>query len=75
MRANVERSPAVRCFTMHTYDHMPGPRRAAMQRAVDLLARGKVRPAIAARLPMSEAVRAHELIDSRGATGKIVLKP
>ena len=30
MRANIEKSPAVRCFTMHTYDHMEEPRREAM---------------------------------------------
>ena len=37
MRANIEKSPAVRCFTMHTYDHMEEPRREAMARAVELL--------------------------------------
>ena len=31
MRANIEKSPAVRCFTMHTYDHMEEPRREAME--------------------------------------------
>ena len=75
MRANIERSPAVRCFTMHTYDHMEEPRREAMARAVELLGSGTVRPAIAARIPLSEARRAHDLIESRQATGKIVLKP
>ena len=75
MRANIERSPAVRCFTMHTYDHMEEPRRAAMQQALDLLAGGQVRPAIAARFPLAEARRAHELIESRGALGKVVLHP
>jgi NADPH2:quinone reductase len=75
MRGNIEKSPAVRCFTMHTYDHMEEPRREAMARAVDLLGGGQVRPAIAARFPMAEARRAHELIESRGAMGKIVLKP
>jgi len=75
MRANIERSPAVRCFTMHTYDHMEEPRREAMQRAVDLLAGGKVRPAVAARFPLAEARRAHELIEQRGALGKVVLVP
>lgn len=74
MRGNIEASPAVRCFTMHTYDHMPEPRREAMQRAIDLLAKG-VRPAIATRLPLVEAARAHELIESRAAMGKVVLKP
>lgn len=75
MRGNIEKSPAVRCFTMHTYDHMEEPRREAMARAVDLLGGGQVQPAIAARFPMAEARRAHELIESRGAMGKIVLKP
>ena len=75
MRANIEKSPAVRCFTMHTYDHMEEPRREAMARAVELIGGGKVRPAIAARIPMADARRAHELIEARTAMGKIVLKP
>jgi NADPH2:quinone reductase len=75
MRANIEKSPAVRCFTMHTYDHMEEPRRQAMARALELFGSGQVRPAIAARLPLAEARRAHELIEARTATGKIVLKP
>ena len=74
MRANIESSPAVRCFTMHTYDHMPGPRSEAMQAAIDLLA-GGVRPAIAAQFALADATRAHELVESRRAMGKIVLKP
>jgi NADPH2:quinone reductase len=75
MRANIEKSPAVRCFTMHTYDHMEEPRREALTRALDLLASGKVKPAIAAHLPLAEARRAHEMIEQRSALGKIVLKP
>jgi NADPH2:quinone reductase len=75
MRGNIEKSPAVRCFTMHTYDHMPEPRREALQRALALLGSGEVKPAIAARLPLRDARRAHELIEARSATGKIVLKP
>ncbi len=75
MRDNIEKSPAVRCFTMHTYDHMEEPRREAMARAVELIGSGKVRPAIAARIPFAEARRAHELIEQRSAMGKIVLTP
>jgi NADPH:quinone reductase len=75
MRANIERSPAVRCFTMHTYDHMEGPRREAMAKAVELLGSGKVKPAIAARFPLAEARRSHDMIDARTAAGKIVLVP
>jgi NADPH2:quinone reductase len=74
MRANIESSPAVRCFTMHTYDHMPRPRREAMQSAIELLS-GGVRPAIAERFALGDAARAHDLIESRRAMGKVVLKP
>jgi len=75
MRANIEKSPAVRCFTMHTYDHMEEPRRQAIQQAIELLGSGKVKPAIAARLPFAQARRAHEMVGDRSATGKIVLVP
>src|SRR5262245_14975775 len=75
MRANIERSPAVRCFTMHTYDHMEEPRREAMAKAVELLGSGKVKRAIAARFPLTEARNAHDLIDARTAAGKVVLVP
>jgi len=75
MRANIEKSPAVRCFTMHTYDHMEEPRREAMARAVELLGSSQVKPAIAARFPLAEAYRAHDLIEARSACGKIVLVP
>jgi NADPH2:quinone reductase len=74
MRGNIEASPAVRCFTMHTYDHLPERRRQAMAAAVELLA-GGVKPAIAATFPLAEARRAHDLVESRTAIGKIVLKP
>ena len=74
MRGSIEASPAVRCFTMHTYDHMPGPRREAMQAAIDLLA-GGIRPAIAAQFPLADAARSHDLVETRQAMGKIVLKP
>ncbi len=75
MRANLDVSPAVRCFTMHTYDHLPEPRREAMERAIGLLADGKVDPAIAARIPLADAAEAHRLIESRQAMGKVVLIP
>ena len=48
MRANIEESPAVRCFTMHSYDHLAEPRREAFAAQSICLATGKVVPAIAA---------------------------
>jgi NADPH2:quinone reductase len=75
MRDQLEASPAVRCFTMHTLDHWPEPRREAMAEAIDLVASGKVEPAIAARFPLADAAKAHALIEERKAMGKVVLVP
>jgi len=75
MRGNLEASPAVRCFTMHTLDHWPEPRREAMEQAIEMLASGQVKPAIAARLPLADAAKAHRLIEQRTAMGKVILKP
>jgi len=75
MRNNLEHSPAVRCFTMHTYDHLLAPRRAAMASVIELFAEGAFSPAIAGKLPLAGAPRAHQLIEEREVMGKIVLKP
>jgi NADPH2:quinone reductase len=75
MRANIEKSPALRCFTMHTSDELPELRREGMKHAIELLASKKFSPAITARLPLRDAARAHELLEQRRAMGKIVLKP
>ena len=39
----------------------------------DLLAAGRLHPVIAARLPLSEAARAHELVERADVQGKLVL--
>ncbi|MEO0538951.1 MAG: medium chain dehydrogenase/reductase family protein [Cyanobacteria bacterium P01_A01_bin.123] len=39
----------------------------------NLLAQGKIKPVIAARMPLAEVRRAHELIEQGGVRGKIVL--
>jgi NADPH2:quinone reductase len=40
---------------------------------LDLLARRKIKPLVAQRLPLAEARHAHELLGTGGVTGKIVL--
>jgi len=75
MRAHLPKSPAVRCFTMHAYDHDPVGKRHVRDTVLDLFARGQVDPPIHDRLPLSEARRAHELLDARAVMGKLLLKP
>ncbi len=75
MRANLPRSPALRCFTMHSFDHDPDARERVAAAATTLLASGAVKPAIHAVLPLADARRAHEMLDAREVFGKLVLKP
>jgi NADPH:quinone reductase-like Zn-dependent oxidoreductase len=42
---------------------------------VELLRADKIHPAVAERLPLTEARRAHEMLESSAATGKLVLVP
>jgi NADPH2:quinone reductase len=68
-------SPAVRQFTIHTWDHLVEERRAGMRALIDMLAAGKLHPRIYARLPLSEARRAHEMLESGAVIGKLLLHP
>ena len=42
---------------------------------LELLRAGKIHPVVAERLPLSDARRAHELLESSAARGKLVLVP
>ena len=75
LRANLNRSPAVRCFTMHSYDHDPAGRQRITARTLELFSAGAVAPPIYRRVPLQEARRAHEMLDARLVLGKLILKP
>jgi NADPH2:quinone reductase len=75
MRAHVGKSPAVRCFSFHSYDHDPEGRRRLMRAVIGLLADGAIRPAIGARFNLGEVRQAHVLIDAGTALGRIVMHP
>jgi NADPH:quinone reductase len=68
-------SPAVRQFTIHTWDHLVEERRAGMRALIEMLAAGKLHPRIHARLPLAEARRAHEMLESGIVLGKLLLQP
>jgi NADPH2:quinone reductase len=42
---------------------------------LDLLRQGKIHPVVAERLPLSEVRRAHEMLESSAAKGKLILVP
>ncbi len=68
-------SPAVRQFTIHTWDHLVEERRAGMRDLINMLAAGKLHPRIHARLPLTEAARAHVMLESGAVVGKLLLQP
>ena len=75
MRAHSSKSPAVRFFTIHSFDDQPDIRAATMRTLLGHLAAGRIRPLIHDRLPLSEAAHAHELLESGAVIGKLLLKP
>ena len=75
MRKLLGRSLAIRTFSIHAIDADPVHRRGLMETAIDLLATGRVRAPKATHFQLDEARRVHELLDSGGTLGKIVLHP
>jgi NADPH:quinone reductase len=75
MRAHFASSPAVRLFTMHTFDRMPQVRNRTMSALLDLFATRQIRPPIFRCLPLTQARQAHELFESGSVLGKLLLKP
>ncbi len=68
-------SPAIRQFSIHTWDHLVEERRAGMRALIDMLAAGKLKPRIHARLPLVDAARAQEMLESGAVLGKLLLVP
>ena len=56
-------------------EHIYGDLNKAGDALVAEFAEGTLSPPIFDRLPLSEARRAHELMDSRAILGKLILKP
>ena len=67
--------PMVRTFSFHIYDDDRDGRRALMREVIDALSRGEIRPPVATRIPLAEVRRAHELLESGAALGKILMVP
>lgn len=75
MRNYLDVCPAVRCFSFHIYDHDREARRAIMRQVIAALESRAIKPAIFARLKLSEVRQAHSLLESGAALGKIIMTP
>ncbi|MGY4306353.1 NADPH:quinone reductase-like Zn-dependent oxidoreductase [Bradyrhizobium sp. USDA 4369] len=69
------KSPGLRIFNIHTYDHdLPQLRKLARE-LITLLAEGRISPSTGARLPMTDIVQAHRMFEAGSTLGKIVILP
>jgi NADPH2:quinone reductase len=75
LRRHPGKSPALRVFSIHAFDHDREARRRATGALLELLAAGAIRPPIHARLPLAEAGRAQTLLESGTVLGKLLLEP
>jgi len=72
---NIGRCGAVRIFSMHVFDGWPEKRRQGMRWLIERLGDGAIRPRIHGVLPLSEARKAHEMLENGEIIGKLLLQP
>jgi len=75
LRKRLGKSLGVRVYSIHTLDHDRELRRGLMARAIELMAAGRLRPPPPTVLPLAEAARAHDMMESGRNVGTIVLAP
>jgi NADPH:quinone reductase len=75
MRNYLDVCPAVRCFSFHIYDRDREGRRSIMRQLISALEKQSIKPAISARLRLSDVREAHALLESGAALGKIIMTP
>jgi NADPH2:quinone reductase len=70
------KSVGIRAFVIYTIAQMhPDLMRHSYDVIFQYLKEGIVKPHIQERIPLAEAPRAHQLLESKSVTGKLILKP
>ncbi len=75
LQSRCEGCYGIRYFSIHVHDTDPAGFKAVKRKVLGLMADGGFQPPIYDVLPLSEARKAHELIDSGKVLGKLVLHP
>ena len=68
-------SPAVRMFSIHSYDENPEDTSKDLSMLIDMIAEERIKPVIFSKLSLGEAVLAHKQLEEGKVLGKIVLQP
>jgi NADPH:quinone reductase len=75
LRKRAGKSLGVRVYSIHTLDHDRALRRRLMERAIGLMADGKLRPPAPTLMPLAQAAQAHEMMEAGRTIGKVILVP
>ncbi len=75
LRSRLGKSLGIRVYSIHTLDKDPALRRRLMERAIALTAEGRLPATPATTMPLADAARAHELMETGASVGKLVLVP
>ena len=69
------RSPAVRMFSIHSYDERRDDTARDLAMLMEKIGEGRIKPAIFATLPLAAAEEAHVQLQDGKVLGKIILQP
>jgi NADPH2:quinone reductase len=75
LQSRCEYCYGLRYFSIHVHDTDPAGFKKVKRQVLALMAEGKLSPPIYKVLPLSEARRAHEMVESGEILGKLVLHP
>jgi len=75
LQSRCEYCYGIRYFSIHVHDTDPAGFRKVKEQVLALMAEGSLKPPIYRVLPLSEARRAHQMIESGEVLGKLVLHP
>ena len=75
IRDRMSDSIGIRSFSIHSFDNNKTSRMEATNALINLLDNQTLKPHIHARLPLSDARKAHEMLEGGNVMGKILLKP
>jgi NADPH2:quinone reductase len=75
LQSRCEGCYGIRYFSIHVHDADPAGFRDVKRRVLALMAGGGFKPPIYEVLPLAEAVRAHQMIESGEVLGKLILRP